>query len=93
MPSRKPWFDETAGQLQLVAYFQRMSSWQQAIADGQITSEEIREQANRVIYLLKSVQDLLSEDQRAQLTLILYEMAVLQAMQTTALTSTLRREL
>ncbi|WP_218082339.1 hypothetical protein [Anthocerotibacter panamensis] len=90
MQKRKPWFGETTEQLQLVAYLQRMSSWQQAIADGKITAEEIRLQAEKVVDLLKSVQPLLTDPQKSQLTRILYEMAVLQAMQTTALTSTLR---
>jgi len=93
MPTRKHWFDDTSGQLHLVSYFQRMSSWQEAVADGKITSEEIRTQAERVIDLLKSVQSRLTDSQRAQLTRILYEMAVLQGMQTTVLTNTLRREL
>jgi hypothetical protein len=87
-PQRKPWFDETAGQLQLVTYFQRLGSWQQAVADGEVTADELKAQADRVITLLKTVQPLLTEEQKAQVTRIFYEMAVLQAMQTLALVQT-----
>ena len=86
---RTPWFDQATGALHLVEYIQRLDSWKQAVADGQITPDEIQQQAERVIQLLKTVQPLLNEAQKAQITRIFYEMAVLQAMQTTAMTSAL----
>lgn len=87
---RSSWFDEEDGQLQLAKYFQRMESWQKAIADGKITPDELRTQGERVIGLLKQVEALVTPEQRTTLTEIFYEMAVLQAMQATALTSSLQ---
>jgi hypothetical protein len=83
------WFGGETAELQLAQYFQRMESWHAAIADGVITPEEIREQGHRVIGLLKEVEPLVTSEQRATLTKVLYEMAVLQAMQGTAMASTL----
>jgi hypothetical protein len=87
--SRIDWFGGETAELQLAQYFQRMESWHAAIADGVITPEEIREQGHRVVGLLKEVEPLVTAEQRATLTKVLYEMAVLQAMQGTAMASTL----
>jgi hypothetical protein len=89
--SRISWFDQEKGPLHLSEYFQRMDSWQQAIADGKITPEEIRDQASKVIALLKVVEPLVSETERQMITETLYEMAVLQAMQASAVTSSLQK--
>lgn len=87
---RTSWFDETAGVTHLNEYFQRMESWQRAIADGKITPEEIRDQGNLVVTLLKEVEPLVSETEHRLITETLYEMAVLQAMQAYAVTGALR---
>lgn len=87
--SRIGWFGGETAELQLAQYFQRMESWHEAVADGVIAPEEIRDQGNRVIGLLKEVEPLINTEQHATLTKILYEMAVLQAMQGTAMASTL----
>jgi len=79
---RKPWFEVSGGSLQLVSYLQSLESWQLAVADGQVTPEEIRSQGERVVNLLRTVEPRLTPAQRTQLTRIFYEMAVLQAMQT-----------
>jgi hypothetical protein len=89
--SRISWFDQEKGPLYLSEYFQRMDSWQQAIADNKITPEEIRDQASRVIALLKEVEPLVNETEHQVITETLYEMAVLQAMQASAVTSSLNK--
>jgi hypothetical protein len=89
--SRISWFDQEKGPLYLSEYFQRMDSWQQAIADNRITPEEIRDQASRVIALLKEVEPLVNETEHQVITETLYEMAVLQAMQASAVTSSLNQ--
>ncbi|AGY59236.1 hypothetical protein [Gloeobacter kilaueensis] len=89
-PPRTGWFDEANGVTRLSEYFQRMESWQQAIADGKITPEEIRDQSSRVIALLKEVEPLVSEPEHQLITETLYEIAVLQAMQASAVASSLR---
>jgi hypothetical protein len=89
--SRISWFDQEKGPLHLSEYFQRMDSWQQAIADNRITAEEIRDQASRVIALLKEVEPLVNDEEHQVITETLYEMAVLQAMQASAVTSSLNQ--
>lgn len=90
--ARTSWFDESGGELKLTQYFERMESWQRAIADGVITPEEIRSQGEQVITLLREVEGLVSPEQRTTLTKIFYEMAVLHAMQATAITSALKAD-
>jgi hypothetical protein len=89
--SRISWFDQGKGPSYLSAYFQRMDSWQRAMADGKITPEEIRDQASTVIALLKEVEPMVSEAEHQLITEALYEMAVLQAMQASAVTSSLQK--
>ncbi len=84
MSKRTPWV--TTKTLPLRTRLQEQASWQQAVADGQITPEEVRLQAEKVIALLQTVQPRLSQEQKAQVTRIFYEMAVFQAMQTLQLT-------
>ncbi len=83
------WFATEGGLGHLTEYFQRLESWQTAIADGVITPDEIRHQSEHVMILLKEVEPLVTPEEYQQLTDIFYEMAVLQAMQMTAVTTTL----
>ncbi len=64
-------------------YVDRMESWQQAIADGRINPEEVRAQAERVAALLREIEPQLSDALHEQVTQLLLELAVLNAMQTT----------
>ncbi len=88
--TRSSWFDEELGNLHLTEYIQRLETWQRAMADGVISPSEVRTQADLVTVLLKELDGLVSVEQKSQLTTIFYEMAVLQAMQTTAMTELLR---
>jgi hypothetical protein len=85
--SRSSWFDEVTGKVSLTQYFEQMESWQQALADGKISSEELRQQGDRVIGLLKEVETLVTSEQHKQLGELFLELAVLQAMQTSILTT------
>jgi hypothetical protein len=89
--SRISWFDQETGSILLSEYFQRMDSWQRAMADGKITAEEIRDQSSKVIELLKEVEPMVNEAEHQLITEALYEMAVLQAMQASAVTSSLQK--
>jgi len=84
------WFDEATGQVSLTQYFQQMASWQAAIADGEISPEELKTQGEVVINLLREIEPLVTPEQHRQISTLLSEWAVLHAMQTTALTTTLR---
>jgi hypothetical protein len=81
--SRMSWFSEEGDEVMFQHYVERMESWQQAIADGTITAEEVRDQAQRVADLLKAVEGRLDDDLHAQVSEALMEWAVLQGMSTT----------
>ncbi|BAC92003.1 hypothetical protein [Gloeobacter violaceus] len=75
------WFNEETNEIYSVQFFQRMESWQRAIADGRIDQEEIQIQGERVTDLLKRLEPTLSDEAHAKLTQVFREMAVLQGMQ------------
>ena len=81
---RKSWFDEETNELGFDKYVERMESWQEALADGLVTAEEIREQADRIADLLQVFEPKLSDELHAELTTIFYELAVLYGMQRVA---------
>ncbi len=82
------WFNEQTNEVYSVQFFQRMSSWQAAIADGRIEPEEIQTQAERVNGLLRSLETTLNDQAHAKLTETFGELAVLQGMQSYALLET-----
>ncbi len=80
---RTSWFSEEGDELIFQKYVERMSSWQQAMADGTITVEEAQEQAHKVAGLLGELEAKLDDETHELLTDALLEWAVLQGMQLT----------
>jgi hypothetical protein len=83
--ARTSWFSEEGDDVMFQHYVERMESWQQAIADGVITPEELKEQAQRVAELLRTLESKLDDDLHAEVSQVLMEWAVLQGMSTTIL--------
>jgi len=81
MPS---WFDTQTMQPVFSQQIQRMASWQQAIADGKIAEEEVKEQTGKVEMIRKHVEDTLEADQRLKLAEVLAAMEKLEAAQIVA---------
>ena len=77
------WFDPASNQMLFNRYLTQMDSWQQALADGVIEASEVAVQAEKVSDMLRALEPKLSTEIHAELTNILYEWAVLQAMMTT----------
>jgi hypothetical protein len=77
---RRSWFDE-ANTLSFQRYYQQMATWQRAIADGQIEAAEVEAQAQRVADRLRALEPTLTDEQHEQVTDVLHELSVLQAMQ------------
>lgn len=75
------WFNEETSEVYSVQFFQRMESWQRAIADGLIEESEIHTQSERVTTLLKQLEPTLSDEAHEKLSAVLSELAVLQGMQ------------
>jgi hypothetical protein len=83
LPTR--WFDEETSELYSTQFFQRMESWQRAVADGRIDPQEIQAQGERVTDLMKRIEGSVSDEAHAKLTQAFSELAVLQGMQAYAI--------
>lgn len=81
---RQSWFDPQSNQVLFDRFVERMESWQQAIADGVITSQEIQNQAELVARLLREIEPKLSDELHDKVTRVLYELAVFNEMQRVA---------
>jgi hypothetical protein len=79
------WFNEETSELYSAQFFQRMESWQRAVADGRIDPEEIQAQGERVTDLMKRIEASVSDEAHAKLTEAFSELAVLQGMQAYAI--------
>ena len=77
------WFDPESNQILFSRYVAQMDSWQQALADGVVEPAEVEQQATKLADMLRALEPKLSDSIHAELTNILYEWAVLQAMMTT----------
>jgi predicted transcriptional regulator len=81
---RQSWFDPQSNQVLFDHFVERLESWQQAIADGIITSQEIQKQAELVAALLRELEPKLSDELHDEVTRVLYELAVFNEMQRVA---------
>jgi len=77
----KSWFDPETNEMMFSKYLEQMESWQKALADGVVEAEEVRQQAEKVSEMLRALEPKLSDELHEELTQILYEWAVLQAME------------
>ncbi|MCS6964581.1 hypothetical protein [Thermoflexus sp.] len=81
--ARTSWFSEEGDALFFQRYVDRMESWQQAMEDGRVTPEEVKAQAERVAALMREIEPRLDDALHEQVTQLLLELAVLNAMQLT----------
>jgi hypothetical protein len=77
---RQPWFDPESNRILFNQYIDRLESWMQAMADGVITPDEVDRQAERVAGLLRDLEPKLSDELHAEVTNLLYELAVFNEM-------------
>lgn len=77
---QNPWFDGSAKPL-IAEYAQRTQSFIDAIADGQITDHELKNQENRLIASMKAVEPMLDGALHDKVTKLLCEMAAYDFMQ------------
>ncbi|MDY6876733.1 MAG: hypothetical protein SWK90_11105 [Chloroflexota bacterium] len=79
--ARRSWFDPESNEMMFAKYLDQMESWQKALADGVVEPVEVREQADKVSEMLRALEPKLSDELHKEFTQILYEWAVLQAME------------
>ena len=79
---RAGWLDETT-QLPLIdAYVQQLSTFMDAMADGQVDKSELQAQEKRLVAVLKEVEPELNDAQHAKVTKLLCELTAYNIMQT-----------
>ena len=79
--AKTSWFSEEGESAAMQRFLDRMESWQEAMADGRIEENEVREQGERVAELLRELDESLDDREHELATRALLEYAVLQAMQ------------
>ena len=85
----KPWFDQQTGTLLLDEYVGEMDSYRRIVEDDTITDADLLDQTQRVMLLLRQLEDVLSPEAKALATEALSELAVLSALQVKRLQATL----
>lgn len=77
MEEKDGWFDGHGLDLLREEFLDHHEGWKKYIADGQITAEEILEQENRIVAMLRLLEPQLDVATHRQLTAILLEYEVL----------------
>ena len=79
------WFTDEGDDFVFHRYVERVDSWKDAIADGRITGQEVRDQAERVADLMRNLEDRLDDELHGVVTEVFVEWAVLQGLQSMAI--------
>lgn len=77
MPDRDGWFDGRGLDLLREQFLDDHEGWKKYIEDGQITAEEILEQENRIIGMLRILEPQIDQELHKKLTDVLLEYEVL----------------
>jgi hypothetical protein len=79
---RQNWLDEATQTPLIEEYTQKLSSFVEVMADGQIDNREIAEQEQRLIAMMKQVEPTLDDQTHEQVTRLLCELTAYNVMQT-----------
>jgi hypothetical protein len=90
-PLPTDWFNAETGEVYSTHFFERMDSWQQAMADGIIEPAEVEAQSELVRALLHTLEQSLDDSTHSQVGEVFGELAVLQGMQSFELVHRLSR--
>lgn len=77
MSDRDGWFDGRGLDLLREQFLDEHEAWKKYIEDSQITAEEILEQENRIIGMLRELEPTIEDDLHKRLTEVLLEYEVL----------------
>ena len=75
------WFDESSNASQIAEQAQRLDSFLKAMADGEVTDEEVRSQEARVVALMKEIEPQLEPKLHGRVTELLCELTAFDLMQ------------
>jgi hypothetical protein len=79
---RQSWLDEALQTPLIDKHVQKLTTFVEAMADGQIDEGELRAQEQRLTAVMKEVEPVLSDSQHAQVTKLLCELTAYNVMQT-----------
>jgi hypothetical protein len=79
--SKSAWFDEGANTPIIAEKAQRLDSFVAAMADGQVTDDELKGQEERVVKLLKEIEPQLDTALHERVTELLCELTAYDIMQ------------
>jgi hypothetical protein len=78
---RTSWLDEDQKTVRVDDYARNMTTFVDAIADGQIDNAEIAAQEDRVVKLMKEIEPKLDDATHGRMTELLCELSAFSAMQ------------
>ena len=91
LPANSPWFDERSESPILAEYARKLTSFLDAVADGQVDIAELEAQEKRVVDLMKQVEPMLSAEAHAKVTELLHEVTAYDMMNTLYMAAKSRR--
>lgn len=80
--NRQSWLDDKAQTPLIDERVQKLATFVAAMADGQIEDAELRDQEQRLVAAMKSVEPSLNDAQHAEVTKLLCELTAYNVMQT-----------
>ena len=77
---RTSWFDEKAGFDAIQERASKLESFTSALADGEVSKNELAGQEQRLVAAMKSLEPGLNDDQHAKVTAVLVELTAYNVM-------------
>jgi hypothetical protein len=78
--ARTSWFDEDAQHPLIHEQIQKLESFTSALADGQVSKQELSGQEQRLVAALKALEPALSDELHAKVTTALVELSAYNVM-------------
>jgi hypothetical protein len=80
-PRRMSWLDDTSAP-QIQGHAEKLGTFIEAMADGRIDDQELKQQQDRLVALLKKVEPALGDELHADVTQLLCELTAYNIMHT-----------
>lgn len=78
---RVKWFDDKSGAPLIDGYARQLTSFLEALADGQVNDAEVKAQEDRLVKLMKEVEPALDDPTHAKVTQLLCELTAYDILQ------------
>jgi hypothetical protein len=78
--TRTSWFDDDAQHPLIHEQIEKLESFTSALADGQVSKQELSGQEQRLVAALKALEPALSDDLHAKVTTVLVELSAYNVM-------------